>query len=341
MGALRFGIFDHMDGGSVPAAQLFAERLRIVEAYEQGRFHGYHVAEHHSTPLGRAPSPSVYLAAVAARTKRIRFGPMVYLLPMYHPLRLAEEVTMLDQLGNGRLDVGIGTGISSIELESYGIDKADSSLLFSETLSVMKQVWTHDSVTFEGQEYNFKDVPVVTHPVQKPYPPLYYGVGHPEAAPTRLAAGFHGITMSSRDAVRGIWSSEEALAAIGSDDRNLGVARLVVVDRDSAKAWDVARRAYRVWEQSFHYLWRLFGVTPVFGWRPSEFEGIVDLGIAIAGNPEEVGATIQEHLDEAGSNYFVGQFVFGDMSLAESLRSVELFATDVMPMLSKARSTPV
>ena len=334
---LRFGVFDHMDGGTVPPAQLFEERLRIVEAYEQGGFDGYHVAEHHSTPLGRAPSPSVYLAAVAARTKRLRFGPMVYLLPMYHPLRLAEEVMMLDQLGNGRLDVGIGTGISLLELQSFGIDKADSSELFDDALAVMKQVWTQDSVTFESRNYTFKDVPVVTRPVQKPHPPLFYGVGHPEAAPARLAAGFHGITMSPREAVRGIWTSEEATAAVRGDDRSLGVARLVVVDRDGAKAWDLARRAYRVWERSFHYLWRLFDVAPVFGWRPTEYDGMADLGIAIAGNPDEVAGTIQAHLEETGSNYFVGQFVFGDMSLAEGLRSIELFATDVMPKLSKAR----
>ena len=122
---------------------------------------------------------------------------MVYLLPMYHPLRLAEEVTMLDQLSNGRLDLGIGTGISPVELATFNIDKTDTPEMFEEVLAVMKQVWTQDRVSFAGKRWTFDDVPVVSHPVQKPHPPLFYGVGHPEAVSARLAAGYHLITRSS------------------------------------------------------------------------------------------------------------------------------------------------
>jgi alkanesulfonate monooxygenase SsuD/methylene tetrahydromethanopterin reductase-like flavin-dependent oxidoreductase (luciferase family) len=336
MAPLQFGVFDHVDRSAVPAVQLFRERLRIVDAYEQAGFYGYLVAEHHSTPLGLAPSPGIYLAAVAERTQRLRFGPMVYLLPMYHPLRLAEEVTMLDQLSNGRLDVGVGTGISPIELGTFGIDKPETPEIFEETLAVMKLAWTHDTVTHVGKRYRFDKVPIVSHPVQKPYPPLYYGVGHPEGAASRLAAGFNGITMSTRDAVRGLWTSPEAVRAIGGDDRRLGIARYVVVDRDREKAWAIARRAYRMWEPNFHYLWRLNGITPVFGMRPTEFDGMADLGIGIAGTPEDVVAALRAHVDETGSNYIVSQFVFGDMSQAESLASIELFVTEVMPALRKA-----
>ena len=335
MADLQFGVFDHVDRSAVPPVQLFRERLRIVDAYEQAGFYGYLVAEHHSTPLGLAPSPGIYLAAVAERTKRLRFGPMVYLLPMYHPLRLAEEVTMLDQLSNGRLDVGIGTGISPIELGTFGVAKAETPEIFDETLAVMKLAWTNDTVTHVGKRYRFDGVPITSHPVQKPYPPLYYGVGHPEAAASRLAAGFNGITMSSRDAVRGLWTSPEAVGAMGGEDRRLGIARFVVVDRDSAKAWALARRAYRVWEPNFHYLWRLNGITPVFGMRPTEYDGMADLGVAIAGNPEEVTAALRAQIDETGSNYVVSQFAFGDMTEAESLASIELFVTEVMPALRK------
>src|SRR5437879_3794569 len=98
MSDLTFGIFDHLDRGRRSIAQLYDERLQIVAAYERGGFHAYHLAEHHSTPLGMAPSPNLFLVAVAQRTKTLRFGPLVYLLPLYHPLRLAEEIAMLDQL---------------------------------------------------------------------------------------------------------------------------------------------------------------------------------------------------------------------------------------------------
>ena len=103
---MEFGVFDHLDLGERPHERFYRERLEIVEAYERAGFHSYHVAEHHLTPLGMAPSPSVFLAAVAQRTKRLRFGPMVYVAPLYHPLRLLEEICMLDQMSGGRLEIG-------------------------------------------------------------------------------------------------------------------------------------------------------------------------------------------------------------------------------------------
>ena len=89
-------------------------------AFRSRPIHAYHLAEHHATPLGMAPSPSVFLAAVAQRTKRLRFGPMIYALPLYHPLRMIEEICMLDQMSGGRLDVGFGRGASPIELDLFG-----------------------------------------------------------------------------------------------------------------------------------------------------------------------------------------------------------------------------
>ena len=103
---MLFGIFDHLDDGGVPLGQLFEERLQLIEAYDRAGFYGYHLAEHHATPLGYAPSPGVFLSAVAQRTRQLRFGPMVYLLPLYHPLRLIEEICMLDQMSAGPLSAG-------------------------------------------------------------------------------------------------------------------------------------------------------------------------------------------------------------------------------------------
>ena len=114
---MKFGVFDHMDDAGVPLGQLFADRLRLVEAYDRAGLYGYHVAEHHATPLGGAASPSLFLANVAQRTSRLRFGPMVYLLPFYHPLRLIEEVCMLDHMSSGRFQLGIGRGVSRYETE--------------------------------------------------------------------------------------------------------------------------------------------------------------------------------------------------------------------------------
>src|SRR5215469_5396519 len=97
----KFGVFDHMAEAGVPLQQQLADRLTLVEAYDRLGFYAYQLAEHHGTPLGLAPSPSVFMAAVAQRTRRLRFGPLVYMLPLYHPLRLIEEVCMLDQMSGG------------------------------------------------------------------------------------------------------------------------------------------------------------------------------------------------------------------------------------------------
>jgi alkanesulfonate monooxygenase SsuD/methylene tetrahydromethanopterin reductase-like flavin-dependent oxidoreductase (luciferase family) len=107
---LRFGVFDWVDDGDRPTADLYEDRLRMVEYADRGPFWCYHVAEHHGTPLGLAPSPNLFLAAAAQRTRRIRLGTLVNVLPLYDPVRLWEEVCMLDHLSGGRLELGIGRG---------------------------------------------------------------------------------------------------------------------------------------------------------------------------------------------------------------------------------------
>src|SRR5258708_34303482 len=99
---MKFGVFDHMDRGGSDLGRQFDERLRLIELYEQAGFHAYHLAEHHATPLGMAPSPSALLAAGAQRTKTLRFGPLVYTVNLYHPLRRVDEPRMLGQMGGAR-----------------------------------------------------------------------------------------------------------------------------------------------------------------------------------------------------------------------------------------------
>jgi alkanesulfonate monooxygenase SsuD/methylene tetrahydromethanopterin reductase-like flavin-dependent oxidoreductase (luciferase family) len=194
MEELKFGIFDHLDRGGRSMSDLYEQRLQIVEQYDRAGFYAYHLAEHHSTPLGMAPSPSVFLSAVAQRTKALRFGPLVYLLPLYHPLQ---------------------------------------------------------------------------------------------------------------------------------------------TDRD---AQELAARAYPVWHASFFELFRRYGQKPVQVW-PARFDEMAASGLAFAGSPLTLTRALSAQLQAIGSNYLVGQFVFGDMSLAESAKSVELFASRVMPTLVHAHRT--
>src|SRR2546423_12739603 len=113
---MKVGLFDHVEHGGRPLATLFEERIAFAKAADDAGLYCLHVAEHHATPLNLVPVPGIYLGAVARATRRIHLGPLVYLLPLYSPLRLAEEICILDHLSNGRLEVGIGRGVSAFEL---------------------------------------------------------------------------------------------------------------------------------------------------------------------------------------------------------------------------------
>src|SRR5947207_7318865 len=110
---MEFGVFDHLDKNNRPLARYYSERLELIAAYERAGFYAYHVAEHHLTDLGMAPSPSVFLAAVAARTTRLRFGPMIYAAPLYHPLRLLQEDCMRDQFSVEHSVMAFGRGAAA------------------------------------------------------------------------------------------------------------------------------------------------------------------------------------------------------------------------------------
>src|SRR5260370_28188677 len=180
---MQFGVFDHMDASGEPLAHLFENRLKLAEAYDRIGLYALHVAEHHSTPLGMSPSPSVFLALAAQRTKRLRLGPLVYTLPLYHPLRLTEEICTLDQLSGGRLELGVGRGVSPLEIASFGVDPAKSQAMYLQAYDVVMKALASRTLSFTGADYNFDHSPFILEPVQKPHPPLWYGVFNPPPTP--------------------------------------------------------------------------------------------------------------------------------------------------------------
>src|SRR6185503_9624396 len=161
-------------------------RLDLVALIEAEGFAGYHLAEHHSAPLGKAASPSVFLTAAIARTKTLRLGPLVYVLPLYHPLRLYEEICMLDHLSGGRLMVGVGRGGALLEHARVGVDPADAPKMYHVAFAVLMRAFSEDVVNFEGTYYKYKAYVVQATPVPRRHPPLWYGA--PNAEPIAWAA---------------------------------------------------------------------------------------------------------------------------------------------------------
>jgi alkanesulfonate monooxygenase SsuD/methylene tetrahydromethanopterin reductase-like flavin-dependent oxidoreductase (luciferase family) len=336
---LKFGVFDHIDRSGASLEAQYADRLRAIEAFDAAGFDSYHVAEHHGTPLGMAPSPGIFLASVAQRTQRIRFGPLVYILPLYHPLRLAEEIAMLDRLSGGRFNLGIGRGISPIETSLRGRDPAESQARFDEVLAVLRLAFTEERVTYSGRYYQFADVPIVMRPIQLPHPPMWYGVFTVESAQRAAERGFNVITHSIGDAPVIAQAFRAAALRAGKPELQFGLGRMIVVAETDAQAMAIARRAFPHWYESFHFLYHAHHRSPVFGERPG-LDGMLGLGQAIVGSPSTVLAALAAQVEACDAELQLGQFVFGDMRLAESLRSIELFAEHVMPALQTPSKAP-
>ena len=332
---MKFGIFDHLDRNDLPLHTFYDERLKMVEMYDRGGFHAYHTAEHHATPLGLAASPSVFLAAVAQRTQRLRFGPLVYTLPLHHPLRLIEEICMLDQLSKGRFELGVGRGISPIETAYYGVNPGHRQKMYLEALQILRQALTSRQLTFRGEFYDYADVPMELEPFQKPHPPLWSGTGTPEGGEAAGRNGFNVVANTLTPDVRKITDRYRA-AFKATHAPLIGLSRFVIMGETDDEALTIARRAYPLWHRHFHHLFRLHGTTPEMGERPPHFDQIKDGGRGIAGSPATVTRMIKAQMEEAGTNYFVAQFAFGDLTFSEVMRTVDLFVREVMPALKTA-----
>ncbi len=335
---MDFGIFDHLDRNDPPLSAFYEERLKLVELYDRMGFYGYHLAEHHATPLGMAPSPSVFLAAVAQRTRKLRFGPLVYILPLYHPLRLVEEICMLDQMSGGRLMLGVGRGISPYEVGYFGVDPGESQARYMETLDLVLTALRSPILAFEGRFHRFRDVPIELAPVQKPHPPLWYGVINPDATPW-LAKNRVNILSHVAAPIMGTITSRyvsEFRAVHGRDAvlPRMGLGRHIVIAERRDDALALARRAYARWFESFTVLWKKHGAKSVSASYPEDFDELRETGVGIAGSPAEVLDALLRQLAESGANYFVCCFAFGDLTFDEAQRSLQLFVDQLMPAMA-------
>src|ERR1700691_2311016 len=334
--SLEFGIFDHLDRNDLPLRDYYEQRLKVIEAVDRSGFYAYHVAEHHFTPLGMAPSPSVLLSAIGQRTTRLRFGTFVYALPVHHPLRVLEEICMLDHMSGGRLEIGFGRGSVPFEISYYGQSVEERQQIYAERLELILRAFTVSRLNWNGRYDQFENVPMELAPFQKPHAPLWYGAHSPDSADRAARKGFDMVTndiaTNAREIVarfRKIWHEVQNSAVMPK----MGLVRFIVVADTDAKAITVARRAYIRWRSSFTYLSEMNGAMPDSPLRVESFDELITQGQAVAGSPETVRAFLAAQIDDTKANYMVGQFCFGDLELDEMLFSVELFAAHVMPAL--------
>jgi alkanesulfonate monooxygenase SsuD/methylene tetrahydromethanopterin reductase-like flavin-dependent oxidoreductase (luciferase family) len=334
---MRFGMFDQMEKTAASPGQMYRERLRLLELADEAGFWCYFKSEHHLTSLDMSPSTSTWLAAVAARTINLRVGALVYLLPFHHPLRLLEEITTLDHLSDGRLEVGVGRGISPPEHQLWGMDPDQARARSEETLAVLLAAMTDDALTFEGEFWHFEDVPIEQQPLQKPYPPLWYP-GNVEFAGRR---GFHTIIGGPAERLTGAVDKFTELASVhGSDGgrvnpgstQAVGASVRIILGEDENRTRERGRIAWKHFDANITKLWRRFGISELPG-NPTadgDFDRALATCTAFAGTPVMLIEFISER-SELGIDPLVLGFEWGDLDASEVRRSMDLFIENVMP----------
>ena len=346
---MKIGLFDHVEAADRPLSTLFDERLTFAQAADEAGIYCLHVAEHHATPLNMVPVPGVYLGALARATKRMRLGPLVYLLPLYSPLRLIEEISMLDHLSHGRLEVGIGRGVSPFELKFHKVEHDDSRDIFIDAYKCLMAGLTSDTLNYSGPHYQYENVPIAMHPLQRPHPAFWYGSSNAVGSTWAGEHGMHFVSLGPTPfAKANIDAFREALAKRGGPAQPkaefpggtvIGVQRHIFVADTDAEAIRFAKPAMELHLAQLNWLRARHGVTGLTSRmnvpRGATFEDGVADGTVIAGTPQRVYEELERQVKELGVNYLLTYLFLGNMTLPDALRSLALFSTEVMPKLSR------
>jgi len=327
---MRFGIFsvvDHYPAElSRTTGQFYDELLEQVEAAEQLGFESFWIAEHHFHEYGAIPRPAIWMAAAAQRTRRIRLGAAVVVLPFDNPLRVAEDYAMVDVLSNGRLELGVGSGYLAHEFAGFGISAEEKRARFDEALAILLKAWTGEKFSYEGQFHSVKDVAINVVPIQQPHPPISIAVLRNEAAPHVGRKGFPMmlIPYASTEQIEELSSVtsayKDALIASGGDPftarLHFGLHTHCAESSDQARA--EAKAAVDRYVRT-----RLYAKQ-----RP--FDLLLEKNLVAIGDPDDVTKVLRRYA-RCGLTDFLAIANFGGLQHKQVLKSMELLAKQVLP----------
>lgn len=356
---MRIALFDTLQWKAGPvfnpdaAAAVYAQRLDEWERAEQLGFDGVYIAEHHFNSV-LTPSPNVLLSALAQRTKRIRLGAMVHVLSFHDPLRVAVESAMLDLLSGGRLDVGVGRGVSIREYEGHHLRWEDGRARVMEGMDLVLQAWTQDVVQFEGQFRKLGPVRVSPKPLQQPHPPVWAAAYSDETIRWAAAKDFAvGFTLVPTESIcRQLDLYRQLMTQRG---HHAGPQRILITRPVFVGASDAQARADS--EEAINEMFRYFappGIkTELRQWPPGtkfysefyraflkrylKFEDLIEAGIIVVGAPDSVARSILDQLQRTGADNFLAWMNLGAMDPGLVRASQEAFAAQVMPRLCELK----
>ena len=350
---MKLGLFDHMQKYDSPDrtyVDLYRNHLEVLQAADEAGMDFYFVAEHHfDMGFSECPSPGSFLGAASQRTKRIRLGPLVYVLPLWNPIRVAEEVALLDNLTEGRLECGFGAGTGPFTFTAYNISWEQKREMAMEALRIIRGIWTHESFTFEGRYFKCKDIDLSIPLVQKPHPPLWMPTRSKDSIEEAAANAISTIqwvpagmkaTRSAFDMYRDAYQRVKP----SGPKPHIGLMREIYVAENDRQARAQGEYHWKnFWERRGGA--RTYGAhgttglsTTLDGSRRHELMDIersIAEGSFICGSPETVAGQIKKIAMDAGADTFLGEFTFGELTQRQVLDSLRLFAEAVMPELRK------
>lgn len=318
---------------SVPLNSVYETALERFRIMDETGYDAVWLAEHHFSGFSVCPSVHMMGTMAAARTKRLRIGTAVSLAPFYNPLRLAEEVALLDVLSGGRVNWGAGRGFERSEFAAFGIPGEESGPRFHEAVEIVLKAWTNPRLTHQGRFFSYDGVEVLPKPVQAPHPPVWMAASSTPAIEWAASQG-HSILMdphtSRDDLVAKRRHYADCLAAAGHSDagRTIPMARLIAVDEDAAKAREVARRVAE-WTVASYVGPRHSGNVRqeqrTFGGKDPIDYYLDD--VMIHGSPDSVAEQILSFGERIGMTYL--------MVAPLSARSFRLMTDKVLPRIAR------
>ncbi len=313
-----------------PLEAVYARALERIEIMDRGGFDAVWLAEHHFTTFSVCPSVHMLGTLAAARTKRLRIGTAVSLAALYHPLRLAEEVALLDVLSGGRVNWGAGRGFAPSEFEAFGVPPAESAERFREAVEIVLGAWTQERLSFAGAHFRFDDVEVLPKPLQQPHPPVWMAATSEPAIDWAAGRGFSILmdphaTHADIGAKRRRYAASLAAAGFSEAGRDIPMARLIALAPTTSEAQAVARRGAQWLVDSYagpQHRKTLQAARSYGGKEPVQY--YVD-DVIVHGTPSSVLEQIARLREEIGLNYL--------MCAPLSQETFRLLADEVVPRL--------
>ena len=333
-------------------ADIIHRELQQMEWTEELGFDEVWLTEHHFIDYGLAVDPATLAAAAAARTRRVRIGLAAFILPFHNPLRLAEQVALLDIISNGRFDVGLGRGNRPAEFAGYSVPQEENRERFDEAVEIMLRAWTEERFSYTGRFFRVPEARVIPKPVQRPHPPIFQVCVSKDGVEGAALRGWPMLNSILYGSVEQLVANRDiyvaALQKSGRSEADIdrllagwGVSRHIYVAPTDAQAFAETKEA-ELWYQDalkkFLIPDRIEDAHPSLqpGFRAMAerlsqvtWEKLVAETLAF-GSPETVARHI-ETMRQMGVGHVMCWMNFGGLPEDKVRRSMELFAREVMP----------